>query len=111
AIKSGGTQITDYKTGKGRNASAEDNLQLGIYFLAVNRAEELAPYRPVKAVELAFLKEARNGEIKRVQLGLNTKAQQEYEDTMSARLGELIERLRDLQASGVYRPDPRAECR
>ncbi|HEX9235781.1 MAG TPA: PD-(D/E)XK nuclease family protein, partial [Actinomycetota bacterium] len=111
AIRSGGTQITDYKTGKGRDARADDNLQLGIYFLAINHAEELAPYRPVKAVELAFLKETRNGAVKRVQLGLNSKAQQEYEEAMSARLAGLVDRLRELQATEVYRPDPRAECR
>jgi len=111
AIKSGGTQITDYKTGKARDARADDNLQLGIYYLAVNHAEELERFRPVKAVELAFLKDLRNGEIKRVQLGLNTQAQQEYEAEMSARLAGLVGRLRALQEMEVYRPDPRAQCR
>jgi len=111
AIKSGGTQITDYKTGKGRDARADDNLQLGIYYLAVNHAEELERFRPVKAVELAFLKDLRGGEIKRVQLGLNRQAQQEYEAEMSARLAGLVGRLRGLQETEVYRPDPRAECR
>ena len=111
AIKSGGTQITDYKTGKARDARADDNLQLGIYYLAVNHAEELERFRPVKAVELAFLKDLRNGEIKRVQLGLNTQAQQEYEAEMSARLAGLVGRLRGLQEMEVYRPDPRAQCR
>jgi len=32
---------------------AEGSLQLGIYYLAVQECEELEPYRPVRAVELA----------------------------------------------------------
>jgi RecB family exonuclease len=111
AIKTGGTQITDYKTGKARDAKADDNLQLGIYYLAVNHAEELERFRPVKAVELAFLKDLKNGEIKRVQLGLSSKAQHEYEEAMSSRLAALVGRLRELRETEIYRPDPRAECR
>jgi RecB family exonuclease len=110
-IATGGTQITDYKTGKGRDATAEDNLQLGIYYLGVNQAEELERFRPVKAVELAFLKDVRNGQIKRVQLGLNSKAQREYGETMAKRLATLVGRLRDLEETDTYRPDARAECR
>jgi superfamily I DNA/RNA helicase/RecB family exonuclease len=110
-IQTGGTQITDYKTGKAKGAKAEDNLQLGIYFLAVNRAEELAEFRPVKAVELAFLKETRDGNLLRVQLGLNSKAQQEFGETMAGRLSSLIGQVRRLLDTEVYRPNPAAECR
>ena len=51
-VQGTGSQIVDYKTGrKGPDAAHPDqNLQLGMYYLAVNRAEELAPYRPVRAV-------------------------------------------------------------
>jgi RecB family exonuclease len=111
AILTGGTQITDYKTGKARDAKAEDSLQLGIYYLAVNRAPELEQFRPVKAVELAFLKDIRHGAIHRVHLGLNSQAQHEYEEAMAERLGSLVERLGELQEDENYRPNPRAQCR
>ncbi len=110
-VSSGGSQITDYKTGKARGGPAEENLQLGIYYLAVNMAEELATYRPVKAVELAFLKENVNGRNFRVQLGMNSKVQQEFREKMAARLSSLIEEIRELLKTEVYRPSPEAECR
>ena len=57
AILSGGTRITDFKTGNPDNApKAEESLQLGIYYLAVQRSDDLAEFRPVRAVELAFVK-------------------------------------------------------
>ena len=111
-IQTGGTQITDYKTGRAKGAKADDNLQLGIYFLAVNRAEELAKFRPVKAVELAFLKEEnRDGNMVRVQLGLNSQAQQEFGEAMAGRLSSLIGQIRQLLGAEVYRPNPAAQCR
>jgi superfamily I DNA/RNA helicase/RecB family exonuclease len=110
-ISSGGSQITDYKTGKARSGPAEENLQLGIYYLAVNHAEELTAYRPVKAVELAFLKENVTSRYFRMQLGMNSQAQREFGETMEVRLAGLIERIRELLRTEVYRPDPQAECR
>jgi len=108
-----GVLITDYKTGRSRFARAEENLQLGIYYLALSRAEELRGFRPVKAVELAFLRETERGHpevIKRASLGLTNRNVQEYEETMTARLAELIGRLQDLQVSENYRPNPQADC-
>ncbi len=110
-VTSGGSQITDYKTGKARGGPAEENLQLGIYYLAVNLAEELAQSRPVKAVELAFLKEDINSKRFTAQLGMNSKAQQEFGEKMAARLAGLIEQIRELLRAEVYRPSPQAECR
>ncbi|MGH2555569.1 MAG: RecB family exonuclease, partial [Actinomycetota bacterium] len=110
-VKSGGSQITDYKTGKARGGQPEENLQLGIYYLAVNRAEELAAYRPVKAVELAFLKEGLNSSRFYTQLAMNSQAQQQFGETMAARLTGLIEQIRELLHTEVYRPSPQAECR
>jgi superfamily I DNA/RNA helicase/RecB family exonuclease len=110
-VKSGGSQITDYKTGKAKGGHPEDNLQLGIYYLAVNLAEELAAYRPVKAVELAFLKEDLNSPRFRAQLGMSSQAQQDFGGRMSARLSGLIEQIRELMRTEVYRPSPQAECR
>jgi superfamily I DNA/RNA helicase/RecB family exonuclease len=110
-ITSGGSQITDYKTGKARGGPAEENLQLGIYYLAVSQADELGEYRPVKAVELAFLKENVSSRNFRVQLGMNSRAQHEFREKMGARLSGLIEQIRDLLRTEVYRPSPEAECR
>jgi superfamily I DNA/RNA helicase/RecB family exonuclease len=110
-VQTGGTQITDYKTGKSRGKSAEDNLQLGIYFLAVNKAEELAEYRPVKAVELAFLKDLRDGRIVRVWRAMTSQQQAEFGARMAERLAGLIGRIGELQATEVYRPSTRAQCR
>lgn len=110
-VQSGGSQITDYKTGKARNTKPDDNLQLGIYFLAVQRAEELQRFRPVKAVELAYLKETRDGGVVRAQLGLHSAAQREYEHRMAERLSGLIDRIRELNRVETYRPNPAANCR
>jgi superfamily I DNA/RNA helicase/RecB family exonuclease len=110
-VATGGSQITDYKTGKSRSGPVEENLQLGIYFLAVSRAEELAPFRPVKQVELAFLKEELGSRRFHVQLGMNTKTQQEFRGAMTERLTDLIHQVRDLTAAETYRPNPEAQCR
>jgi superfamily I DNA/RNA helicase/RecB family exonuclease len=110
-VASGGSQITDYKTGKARGGPAEENLQLGIYYLAVNLAEELAEHRPVKAVELAFLKEGMGSRKFTAQLAMNAKAQQEFGEKMAARLSGLIEQIRELLRTETYRPSPQAECR
>jgi superfamily I DNA/RNA helicase/RecB family exonuclease len=112
-VTTGGTIITDYKTGKKANtASPEQNLQLGIYYLALNAVPELAPYLPVKAVELAFLKERdwRKGGIARAQLPLTPTAAGEYRTAMRERLEGLIARVREHLADEVYRPNPAADC-
>jgi RecB family exonuclease len=108
-----GCQITDYKTGKSRSApQAEENLQLGIYYLAVSRVPELAQFGRVKQVELAFLREKTlEGMIKRVQLGMNSGAQKEFGENMAARLSALIGQIRDLYRTETYRPSPAADCR
>jgi superfamily I DNA/RNA helicase len=108
-----GVLITDYKTGRARNAAdADENLQLGIYSLAVKNAEELANFGPVKAVELAFLRDKdREGLVKRTVMALTAEAGPAYEEEMSERLGHLIEQLFALQVSEDYRPNPAANCR
>jgi superfamily I DNA/RNA helicase len=107
-----GSQITDFKTGKARNAAvAEENLQLGIYYLAINHAEELAPYRPVRAVELAFLRDVRAGDIIRRCLALTFKEEPVFREKMTERLRGLIAQLQGLIDGEVYRPNPKANCR
>jgi hypothetical protein len=73
---------------------------------------ELAPYLPVKAVELAFLKERdwRKGGIARAQLPLTPTAAGEYRTAMRERLEGLIARVREHLADEVYRPNPAADC-
>jgi superfamily I DNA/RNA helicase/RecB family exonuclease len=112
-IQSGGTQITDYKTGKSRNAGkVEENLQLGIYYLAVQEAEELAPFRPVKGVELAFLRDrGRDGLIARAYKGFTSKDHEEYREVMTERLSGLIGEIKEQLSGEVYRPSPAANCR
>jgi RecB family exonuclease len=113
-ITAGGNRITDYKTGKVENAGkAEENLQLGIYYLAVDEAPELAPYRPVRAVELAFLRGQWNKHEPLAKLGYMPSGPKvaEYRDEMRERLSGLIGRIRTLTESEVYRPDPAANCR
>jgi superfamily I DNA/RNA helicase/RecB family exonuclease len=108
-----GCQITDYKTGKSRRApQAEENLQLGIYYLAVSRVPELAQFGRVKQVELAFLREKTlEGMVKRVQLGMNSGAQKEFGEKMAARLSALVGQIRELYLTETYRPSAAAECR
>jgi superfamily I DNA/RNA helicase/RecB family exonuclease len=110
-LQTGGSIITDYKTGKKANtAPPEDNLQLGIYYLAMNAAPELKEFLPVKAVELTFLKERSRGAISRAQLALTPTAAGEYTAAMGERLEGLIGRVRGLLADEVYRPNPAANC-
>ena len=77
----------------------------------MNHAPELERFRPVKAVELAFLKDVRDGRSARAQLGLPARAQEEYASGMQDRVVGLIRRLEELEATGSYRPDPSANCR
>ncbi len=113
----GGTLITDYKTGRAADVlKPEENLQLGMYYLAVNRAEELAAFRPVKAVELAYLRDppkrnqAAAAPFAVAQLPITDRVRGEYEQLMTERLGGLIGRLGELLESESYRPSPAANC-
>jgi putative RecB family exonuclease len=113
-VEAGGSQITDYKTGKSRNAGDPgESLQLGIYYLAVSETPELREFLPVKAVQLAFLRDVdRSGQIKHAtQSFFGRTDEAEYRARTEERLSELIERLRGLRESGVYRPNPAANCR
>jgi RecB family exonuclease len=110
-ILSGGNRITDYKTGKPDNAGpAETNLQLGIYWLAVGASEELAEFRPVRAVELAFIKGDWRGNFAARKYQPSGKRAAEYEKEMTERVSGLIGRIRELNETEVYRPNPGASC-
>ena len=112
-ITAGGNRITDYKTGKPERAGQPDeNLQLGIYFLAVEECEDLEPYRPVRAVELAFLrgKEREPNRVAKVPWMPNSQSAPEYRAKMRERLSGLIARVRGLYQDEVYRANTSAEC-
>jgi hypothetical protein len=108
-----GTAITDFKTGKAERAEKPtENLQLGIYYLAVQESEELAEFKPVRKVELAFLRgDWRDGGLERRFLPIHERDEETYATAIRQRLAGLIERKRNLNAVGVYRPNPYANCR
>lgn len=109
---SGGYRITDFKTGKADKApKAKDSLQLGIYYLAVNEAEELAPYRPVRGVDLAYLAGSRRSDDLEWRVWpVSPAGEDDYQAAMRERLSGLIRWMRTLDDTGTYRPNPNAEC-
>jgi superfamily I DNA/RNA helicase/RecB family exonuclease len=116
-VQRGGSVITDFKTGRAKDVlKPEENLQLGIYYLAVNRAEELSAYRPVRAVELAYLKEPPKlhqetlAPIAVAQMSFTGRNRHEYEAQVEERLSGLIGRVRELLETETYRPNPQADC-
>ncbi len=107
-----GTRITDFKTGNAQKApKAAQSLQLGIYFLAVNESEDLAEFRPVRAVDLAFLRgHWKTGEVPAHAWSISASGEEEYQGEMRERLAGLIERIRTLQDAETWRPNPKADC-
>jgi RecB family exonuclease len=108
----GGTAITDFKSGNADRApKAEDSLQLGIYYLAVQEAEELQQYQPVKMVELTYLKgNWKDGRIEHRKWVLSEGEEETYAQRMRERLSMLVTRMKDLDITGVYAPNPYADC-
>jgi superfamily I DNA/RNA helicase/RecB family exonuclease len=107
-----GTCITDFKSGKAPpGVKAEDSLQLGVYFLAVNMSEDLTEFRPVRRVELAYLKgHWKDGSIERRIWNISEKETEGYQGRVTEKLAELIARERELIAGETYRPNPSADC-
>jgi RecB family exonuclease len=112
SILSGGTRITDFKTGNPDNAGkAEESLQLGIYYLAVLECEDLEPFRPVRAVELAFLKgHWRTGELVNKAWQVSTRSEEAYQTNVRTALSTLIAEKQRLEADEIYLPRPEANC-
>ncbi len=108
-----GSQITDYKTGKRRVTDADDSLQLRVYYLAVREAESLRKYLPVRAVELAYVREVDRyeGGIARTTKAFAGDGEAEYEEQSRRELSELIGRVRAIYETEVIRPNPGANCR
>lgn len=113
-VPEGEIRITDFKTGRSDNAGrAAENLQLGIYYLAVRECEDLAEHRPdLAGVELAFLGGKRNDP--RVQVhawSIPAGGEEGYQLRMRERLAGLIQRVRELDEAGAYVASTSAECR
>ena len=90
----------------------KDSLQLGIYYLAVQESEALAQFKPVRSVELAFLRgNWKRQDIDFRKMPINPREEEQYQADMRERLAALIQRKKDLNASEVYRPNPYANCR
>ncbi len=110
-ILSGGTKITDFKTGNPATAKAEENLQLGIYYLAVKECDDLAEFRPVRGVELAFVKgHWRTGDLQVAAWQVNHRSEEPYQEAIRAELSRLIAEKRRLNETDEYRPNPTADC-
>ena len=111
-ILSGGTRITDFKTGNPDNAGkAEESLQLGIYYLAVLECEDLAEYRPVRAVELAFLKgHWKTGELVPKVWQVSSRSEEQYQSNVRETLSGLIAEKKRLNEEEIFRPRPEADC-
>ena len=111
-LENGGTRITDFKTGKADNApKAEESLQLGVYYLAVTQDEALAAFRPVRAIDLAYLRgHWRTGEIVDPTWPISPSGADTYQELVREHLSALIGHIRTLQDTEVYRPNPYAQC-
>lgn len=107
-----GFRITDFKTGNpDRAPKAAESLQLGIYYLGVTLAGGLEGFRPVRAVDLSFLRgHWKTGEIVTQAWPVSPAGEEEYQARTRERLSELVERIRRLDELGTYRPDPAAQC-
>ncbi len=111
AVPEGGTRITDYKTGRSDNAGRPaENLQLGIYYLAVNECEDLAEHRPIDAVELAFLGGKKSDSALDVKAWSVQDAEEDYKTRMRERISGLIARIRRLDETRSYVADTQASC-
>ena len=113
ADAAGARRITDYKTGKADSAGeAAKSLQLGIYYLAVQECDELAEFRPVHGVELAFLAgtKAAKDEAKVLEWVVDGDDEAGYVTEMRERVTGLVERVGRLADEGTYHASAAASC-
>ncbi|MFM7718216.1 MAG: PD-(D/E)XK nuclease family protein [Actinomycetota bacterium] len=112
ADDAGGTRITDYKTGTTPSGARtgepgrDDALQLATYLLAVHRDEGLAAFRPVRRLDVAYVRGENAG-------GIAIRGTSIPADELDARIDAIEEevrghvaRIRELAAGGEYRPSP-----
>ena len=77
----------------------------------MSESEDLAEFRPVKAVELAYLKgNWRDGAIELRRWQVNNRAWEDYQSRVKQALSQLIARERALNLAETYKPNPYADC-
>jgi PD-(D/E)XK nuclease superfamily len=78
----------------------------------VQEAESLADFKPVRQVELAFLRgNWKTPNIDFRKMPISERDEERYQRVMRERLAELIQRKHELNRIEVYRPNPYANCR
>lgn len=114
----GTARIVDYKTGKklpglvGGAPGDDDLLQLQTYLVASRLAPELAHLPPVRRLEVAYVRGEKNHDRTAVRFLAFTDAQaEEVEATAMDAVRGLVVRVRELAASGAYRPSTGTHCR
>ena len=87
-------------------------LNIGAAFSETGTWVPLRGFRPVRAVELAFVRDLdRDGRIARSPLAFVGDGEEAFERATAERLSGLIGRLRELQVTENYRPSTKANCR
>jgi hypothetical protein len=77
----------------------------------VSSSEDLAEFRPVTAVELAYLKgDWRDGSIELRRWQVPERDTEAYQERVRDKLIDLIAREKALIAGETYRPNPGANC-
>lgn len=115
----GGSRIVDYKTSRtpgGRTdgtPSETDLLQLQTYLVAVDRDPALERFRPVRRLEVAYVRGERTGKprIARRFVDLtDDAAAARHREEATQRLTGLVAQVRELARTGAYTPQPGDHC-
>ncbi|MFM8944650.1 MAG: PD-(D/E)XK nuclease family protein, partial [Actinomycetota bacterium] len=114
-----GTRIIDYKTGKPKGRvtdqapTEEHALQLLTYFVAANRDEALAAFRPVRSLEIAFLRGDDGASSIPASRTIDVPAEAHDATLADAeeRLAGYVARIRAIAAEGTAAPTPSFSCR
>ena len=112
-LASGGTRITDFKTGNPDNApKAEESLQLGIYYLAVNESPtSRGSGRSARSSSRSSRAIGRRRTRSSSRRGRSrTAAPRQYQTVVRETLSALIAEQKRLIVEEVYRPNPQADC-
>jgi hypothetical protein len=77
----------------------------------VQECEELEPFRPVRQVELAYIKgDWKRGELVQPLWHVSPDHEEDYQARVRAELSRLIGKKRELIEIETYRPNPAANC-